>query len=801
MKYSYNWLQELTDTKLSPEELRELVTLHAFEVEGLEKVGADFAGVVVGKILEIAKHPNADKLQLTKVDAGDEILEIVCGARNIIVGDMVPVAMVGAKLPNGLEIKEAEIRGEKSFGMLCAQDELGLGADHAGIFLLDAQAKIGTPLADYLNMADSILDIDILPNRAHDCLSYVGMAREIVALETYHLNAKKASFDYDYAGLILPKKKSKKVAVEIKDIDLCSRYMAVVMEDIEVGESPAWMQARLLTSGIRPINNIVDATNYVMLELGQPLHAFDWDEISGSKAQANIVVRRAKKGEKITLLDESVKELSNQDLVIANEKTALAIAGVMGGKHSGINAKTRTIVLESANFNATAVRKTRTTLGIKTDASDRFEKELDPNLAEKAMVRLVEIIEHIAHGKMEGQVDSYPKAIKPWKIKLDLAYVDRLLGDQVPFKKIGQMLNLLDIKISGQASMVTLEIPTFRVDLKTPEDLIEEIGRIFGYQNIQPQPILGELVAPKINHERFFERKVKELLNGLGMDEIYNYSFYSHKDRSNCKLEEVPHLELENPMNPEQQCMRVSLVPGILHNVKNNLKNYKSLAFFESGRTYLPKGEVLPEERKKIVMALVLEQDKNNETFFASKGMVENLLEKIGVPKVAFTEIDSSMSHALGLWHPTRSAQLTVAGQSTVLGYIGEINPFVLASFKIAKRVALVELDLGLLLDNIVEDRQFVELRKYPTVVRDISMLTDRQVHVGEIMQAIKVAGGGLILDVELFDIFQKEEGNSVAYHIEIGNAERTLESAEVDSVMEKIQTSLAKNFGVAIRK
>ncbi|MBU2028332.1 phenylalanine--tRNA ligase subunit beta, partial [Patescibacteria group bacterium] len=484
MKYSYNWLKEISGTKSSPEKISELLMMHSFEVEGSEKLSYDFKNIVVGEILEIKKHPNADKLSLAKVDIGLNKLEIICGALNIQVGQKVPIAMLGAKLPGG-EIKEIEIRGVKSYGMLCAKDELGLGHDHSGILILEDNLKIGTPLKKALNVNDTVLDVDILSNRGHDALSHIGLAREICVLESRKLKD----------TLKIPKiKSSQKLKVAIKDQDLCARYLGVVMENITVKESPLWLKSRLLACGFRPINNIVDATNYVMLETGQPLHAFDFNQISSmeipnpksqipnklqnSKNQkVNIIVRRAKKGETIKLLDETEKILNQNDLLITNEKEALAIAGIMGGLHSGINEKTQTIVLESANFNATAIRKTRTKLNVKTDASDRFEKDIDPNLAEKAMAHLIEIIQETAGGEVEGLVDVYPKKIKPWKIILDINYVGKLLGETVELKKIKSILESLELRITNyelSKKKITLEIPTFRIDLQTQEDLIEE---------------------------------------------------------------------------------------------------------------------------------------------------------------------------------------------------------------------------------------------------------------------------------------------------------------------------------------
>lgn len=798
MKYSFNWLKELSGTKLSPEKLRALLTLRSFEVEGLEKTGADLKGVVVGKILEIKKHPNADKLQLAKVDAGNGILDIVCGAKNIAVGQKVPVATVGAKLPNGAEIKAAEIRGEKSFGMLCAKDELGLGTDHSGIFILDGKAKVGEDLAKHLNLADSILDIDILPNRAHDCLGYAGLAYEISAIGN-------SKFDYDYSGLKLPKAGSKKLKVEIKEKGLCPRYIGAVMENVEVKESPQWMQAKLSASGIRPINNIVDATNFVMLELGQPMHAFDFDKLSGTKSKnpiRDIVVRRAKEGEEARLLDESNKKLDKNDLVIADKKEILAVAGVMGGFDSGINPGTRTIVLESANFNAVSVRKTRTKLGLKTDASDRFEKEIDPNLAEKAMVRAIEIIEHIAGGKLEGIADIYPKKVGSWKIKLDLEYANKLLGEDIPFKKSVRILKSLGMDISGRDGKLVVGVPTFRIDIKTQEDLIEEIGRVYGYENIKSQPLVGSLLAAKMNEERAFERKIKDVLTGLKFDEVYNYSFYGQKDANNCALGEIKHLELANPMNPDQQLMRVSMVPNILKNIRDNSRNYKSFNIFESGRVYWPDHSVLPEERKMVALAVVLEQDGSAETFFAAKGAVSDLLAKLGIEDFYFDNFDPApVDSLLGLWHPARSAEIKIEGRDVSVGYIGEINPLILPLYKIGKRVVMAEIDLENLMAAAGGGKEFSQLRKYPTVTRDISILAGRKITVDEILKNIKKSGGDMVVDVVLFDVFQKDGRNSLAFHIGLGAPDRTLESAEIDAVMAEIISGLEKDLGIEIRK
>ncbi len=807
MKYSYNWLKELSDTKLSPEKVRELLTMHSLEIEGMEEKKWNFDGVVVGKILEIRKHPNADKLQLTKIDIGNKKLDIVCGAKNIEVGQKVPVALVGAKLPNGIEIKEAEIRGEKSFGMLCALDELGLGTDHSGIFILDSKAKIGEPAKKYLGVEDdAIFEIKVLPDRAHDVISHVGVAREISVLEN-------RNFEYDFDGLKLPSKKSKKLTVKIEDKKLCSRYIGAVMENVEIKDSPSWMKQRLESSGIRPINNVVDATNYVMLELGQPLHAFNAEKIS-NKNKLQIIVRRAKDKEKLVLLDESILELNNSDLLITNGETPLALAGIMGGKDSGINENTKTIILEAANFDAVNVRRSRTRLGVKTESSDRFEKEIDPNLAEKAIVRIVEVLEHTASAKLEGVIDVYPNKTKPCKIKLDLEYVNNLLGENIPKKDVIKILNLLGIKTNLSGNKLIAEAPTYRVDLKTQEDLIEEIGRIWGYEKIEPRPLVESVIPAKINEVLSFERRLGEIAVGFGFDEMYNYSFYSEMDAKNCGLDGIhpmdyvasqqppkavvhgiKHFELSSPMNPDQKHVRVSLIPNILKNIKTNLKNFESFNIFEIGKTYYPNNNAI-EEKRMLVMAQVLEKDKNAETFYNLKGTAENLLEKLGVAGDLVSIMETKSPRT---WHPSRSAEILIGEEK--IGMIGEINPLVLGKYKIGKRVAICELDTEKLLKISQKEIVYKALQKFPTITRDISMLAKGETKAIEIQKLIKKIGGNLVLSVEMFDVFFKDGVTSFAYHIEFGASERTLENKEADEVMGKIVSSLEKELKLEIRK
>jgi phenylalanyl-tRNA synthetase beta chain len=798
MKYSYNWLKELTDTKLTATEIAQLITMHSFEVESVEKIGSSFAGVVVGEILEIAPHPDADKLQLTKVTTGtDEFLDIVCGAKNIAVGDRIPVATVGTILPDGNEIKEASIRGKKSFGMLCALDELGLGSDHSGIFQLDKQIKIGTPFAEVVNNSDEILDIKVLPDRAHDAVSHVAMAREIIALEG-------GEMDYDYDGLILPKKHTDNLRIEVKNNSLCPRYIGAVLNNVTVGDSPSWMSNRLEACGIKSINNVVDATNYVMLELGQPLHAFD-REVIGSE----IVVRMGKKDEELTLLDGSVKKLTEDDIIIANKEHALALAGIMGGKESGISEKTTSIIIEAATFKALSIRKTRSRLNIVTDASSRYEKELDPNLAEKAMVRVIEILEHIAGATFEAVVDVYPEPIKPWSIALEIAYIDRLLGVTVPEKTSVKILTSLGIEAKVKNDFIEAKIPTFRLDLKNPEDLIEEIGRLYGYdkvENIAPKvPVTGTMQ----NENRIFERSLKNILVGHGFDEVYNYSFYAPSD---AHLSVGRHLELEMPMNPDQSHLRVSLIPNILKNVRENLKNFSDFSIFEIGKVYFPTGNVLPDEKNMLVGALVApkkggkkeKQDlRNTSSFFQAKSVCDNILAQLGITDHYYDDFNVEIHESRkAFWHQTRSAEIKIEGSEKSLGFIGEISPMILERYDIDTRVVMFEFEMKNLLEISRSEREYTPIRKHPIVVRDISLLAGKYVRIDEILQLIQEAGGDIVLDVDLFDAIDfADDTSSFAFHVILGANERTLTGKEIDDTINSLSRALEDKLNVKMRR
>jgi phenylalanyl-tRNA synthetase beta chain len=784
MKYSYNWLKELSGTYLSPEKLGDLLTMHSFELEEMATLGAGLEFVVVGEILKIQKHPNADRLQIAKVNAGKQILEIVCGATNISVGQKVPVAFTGAKLLSGIEISETEIRGVKSKGMLCSEKDLGIGEDHAGIMILTKTTKIGQNLGEYLNLNDYQIQLDVLANRGHDALSHVGMAQEICANEGRKL---KNGDLISIQGISSP---SRRLKIEIKDKKLCRRYMGALISGIEVMPAPLWMQARLKACEVRPINNIVDITNYVMLETGQPLHAFD-----ASKTAENIIVRKAKKNEKLKLLDEKEYILGENNLVIADSKKALALAGVMGGLDSSIMSDTESIILEAANFDPVNIRKTRVAHGLNSESSYRFERDIDPNLAERAAARAIELLQEYGgeNVKLISFSDVYPKIIKPWQIKLNVDYASRLLGEKVPVSKIKNILENVGLGVKISKNILSCEIPTIRLDLKTQEDLIEEIGRIYGYENIAAKAPMVELSAPVVNEKVVFEDKLRNILSGLGFSEMLNYSFYSADDIEKCGLSIEGHYEVANPMNPDQQYMRTSLIPGVLKNIALNLKNFDEFSIFEIGRIYKKSKNNIPIEKTVLCSAIVNTSAKDN-SFFELKGKLEALIANLGIRNIEFALPEKNF-----FFHPVRVAELKLDG--IVIGKIGEINPQLSSQYGIKNRTAVLFLRIEELIKLTNQAVEYSSIGKFPSVKRDISMFVNEKTKYADIEKKIIEAGGKLVLEVELFDIFEKAGEKSMALRVEIGSSEKTLTSEEIEGVMKKIISKLEKDLKVKVRK
>ncbi|MEA2006726.1 MAG: phenylalanine--tRNA ligase subunit beta [Patescibacteria group bacterium] len=793
MKYSYNWLKKLSGTKKSPKDLAQMVALKGFELEELEKIVNRFDNFVVGKILELSKHPNADRLQFVRVDiGGKQISEIVCGAKNIKVDDKIPVALPGSVLPMGnFVIEKTKIRGIISNGMLCAEDELGLGKDHDGIMILDSDAKVGEPLAKNLSIDDSVLEFDILPDRAHDCMSYEGMAREIATMEGRNFKVPKY--------MLQSSKKMKELEIQIKDSKLCPRYIGAVIENVKIEKSPNWMQAALVASGMEPINNVVDITNYVMLEIGSPLHAFDFEQIQDN-GKVSIVVRGAEKNEKLELLDGTNLELDQKDLVIANKQKGLALAGIKGGKDSGIVSDTKKIVLEGANFDGFNIRKSRQRHALLTESQARFEKGISPALAHRAVARAVELFEKYASAKLVEVADEDFSEAQKQTQKLSLPSVTKLLGHEVEKKEIVQILTNLGFETTSiSKDELEVAVPYWRLDIEGPEDLIEEVGRIVGYEKIEERPILTPISVPVKNESRELEWKLKQLFSDFGMNEVRNYSFYGKADVENCGIEDK-HFELENPLTVDQSLLRKTLLVGLLKNVAQNAKFFEDVMLFEIGKVFDMFAGKKPQEKLMIASAVLLKGKKDERPFYVLKGCMETFLFKALGIEVFFRKISDQKDK---IFHRTRSAEVVLEKKSgQVIGRIGQVESVVAKKYGIDGKVMLFEMDFESVRQNFKENVIYRPLQKYPAVLRDISMYAPNRIEAHAVEKVIREAAGSDLLKVDLFDVFvdKAKDKKSLAYHLTFGSDERTLKRKEVDDLIGEIETGLEK-IGVKMRK
>ncbi|MCK4454053.1 phenylalanine--tRNA ligase subunit beta [Candidatus Parcubacteria bacterium] len=639
---------------------------------------------------------------------------------------------------------------------------------------------------------DWLLDIDVTPNRASDCFSHIGIAREIAAILKYKF--KTPAFVKTTAG------KKDFIKIEVKDKNACPRYTAKVITDVKVGDSPKWIKERLEVCGLQPINNVVDIANYMMLETGQPLHAFDFDKLEGKK----IIVRFAKQGEKIITLDNQKFDLNKNILIIADSKQPLAIAGIKGGKKAEIDKNTKTIVLESANFDYKSIRLASRLLNLKTDASWRFEHGLDPNLTEQAINRAASLILEIAKGKVaKGLSDFYPKKVFPKKIKLDLNYVEKLLGVKIPQKEIIKIFQKLDFtpinQCVGAKEILLVEVPTFRLDISIPEDLIEEIGRIYGYEKIKPIMPLSSLIPPKKNENIFWQDFIKNILKELCFTEVYNYSFVSEKDREIFTLKDNL-VEIENPMSVEQKYLRPTLLINLLKNIKSNIKNYEEMKLFEIGKKHTKNSGRRIDERA-MFSGIIIKKDKK-ELFYELKGVIDLLLNKLGISDIWYDEHKVSFED-IKLWHLKKCAEIKIKGEK--IGFLGEISPNILDALKIKKNVCAFEIDFEKLKELCSEESEYQPIPLFPTAVRDLAVLVPRKVKVVDVLNKINISGGALVRDVDLFDMYEgkelPEDKKNLAFHIIYQAKDRTLSAREIDEVHNRIIKNLEKNPTWEVRK
>ena len=932
MKLSFNWLREFVKINISPEELAEKLTLAGFEVEKIEKMGEKINNILIGEILEIEKHPHADRLRLVKVKTKEGIKKVVCGADNIKKGQKVPLALAGAVLPNGMIIKKSKIREVISEGMLCAEDELGIGEGHAGIYILNPETKITDDIKKILGLDDVIFNIDITPNRG-DCLSVLGLAREVAAMNNSQLTTHNLQLKEENKNFL--NSKIEELEVKVKDFKLCPKYTAAVIKGVKVKESPEWIKSRLRNSGIKAINNIVDITNYILLELGQPLHAFDFGKIDANiRINTNntnntnkkiIIIRPAKKEEKIITIDDKERELDKEMLVIANAEKPVAVAGVMGGKESEISDKTTEIILESAQFNPASIRRTSKKLGLRSESSIRFERGIDWNITEIALERAIELIKKLAQGKEVKEIIRITKnpIYLRKTIKIKSNFISNLLGVEISKEKIKKIFLSLGLKVGEynyQADKEKFEIqeqiteeakkligrpyklgakeneapkyfdcssfvqylykktgiiiprcseaqaeigkeikradlqkcdlifvkgkgnvhysfnfpqgldhvalcagknkviyagkkegkvveekindflkerkwviakriigieddyflaviPSWREDIKIKEDLVEEIGRIYGYNKMSPTFLKAELRPSVLPKRLALENKIKDSLVAFGFDEVYNYSFYGLKNSENMEK----HLRIINPLNPEQEFLRTSLKARIKENLEKNLKFFKKVKVFEIGNIFLPSNKELPEERKKIAVAIAFKENNfpPEKIFRYLKGVLENLMEKISI---AAESLDCKKNKKL--------IEIKISGKK-----IGDME--------INQNSAVFEFDFEKLIELSQEKKIYQKIAHYPSVIRDLAFVLDKNIPYQEVLKTIK-RQSPLIQEIELFDIFESEklgkDKKSLAFHLVFQSREKTLKAEEAEQEIKKILNSLDEEFKAKLR-
>ncbi|MCH8029668.1 MAG: phenylalanine--tRNA ligase subunit beta [Candidatus Dadabacteria bacterium] len=803
MRFSINWLKDFIDFDVPPEGLAEKLTMAGLEVEELVRVGAGLRDVVVAEITAQRPHPEADKLTLCDVTDGERSYEIVCGATNMKTGDKVALATAGTtlppseKFPDGLELKKTNIRGVVSMGMLCAENELGLGEESEGIMILPTETGLGESLAEALDLEDTVIEIGVTPNRA-DCLSVVGVARELGAMlgsTARRPETQPTEQGEDIEGV---------VSVTVEDTEGCPRYSCRVIKGVKIGPTPHWLAKRVEASGIRSINNVVDVTNYVLLELGQPLHAFDYDLIEGGA----IIVRPAREEEKITTLDGAHRTLCGDDLLICDASRPVALAGVMGGATSEVTEETVNILLESAYFNPSRVRRMSKRANLRSESSYRFERGVDPNGVVRALDRAAKLIREVAGGDVaRGSIDIYPSPVEPCTVKLRAERANSLLGTDIPIEKITSILSGLGMEVEQTSEgELHVRVPTFRVDIEREVDLIEEVARHWGYDKIPtttPRALMA-LVEGE-NRTNAVASRAREILTGAGFLEAINYSF---EDPELLYLySAAEQVNLLNPLTRESSAMRTTLLAGIMKNIAMNLNRHEEdLRVFEVGRCYVPTEQGgLPKETLKVSGAATGKRgiefwDKVEYNFYDLKGVMENLFDSLALSAtVSYEEVKAD-----SFLHPGRSAMITIKGEE--VGFMGEIHPRIQERLDISKSVYVFELDLDKLSElSASAPRALSPLPRFPSLRRDLALIVNDNLIVGDILKEISKIKTPYIEEASVFDVFTGkpiEEGKkSVAVSIVLRATDKTLTDEEANSVQNKILKKLEGALGTELRK
>lgn len=795
MKVPMSWFNDYTDISgVTPAEYDHVLTMSGSKVEEVVNMGGDINKVVTGKLLDVTAHQDSDHLVICKVDVGAaEPIQIVTGAPNVAPGQVVPVALHGSTLPGGVSIKKGKLRGVESNGMLCSADELGITAQDLGyepeygILILPKNTPVGTDIKDIFGLNENVVEYEITSNRP-DCFSVIGLARETAASFKKPFKVKTPVVHENNENI------SDFLKVSVENKEKCLRYSARMIKNVKIGPSPKWMVHRLKASGIRSINNIVDITNYVLLEYGQPMHAFDLRDLSG----ASITVRSAKDGEKIKTLDEQDRVLTENDLVISDASRAVAVAGVMGGFNSEIKDDTQTVVFESATFDGPSVRLTAQRLGLRTESSSRYEKGLDPNNTIPAVMRACELVEELGGGEVVGGcIDIIGKMPEKMTLPFRPDYINHFLGTDIPTEDMIKYLTAIEFDVDAEKGTVTA--PTFRPDIIGEADVAEEVARFYGYDKIPTTLLSGEATAGKISEKQEVVNKINTLLTSQGLYEIYTYTFVSPTMLDKLCIPENSSLrntvKISNPLGEDTSIMRTTTIGSMLEILSRNYK-YKntSAKLFEIGKTYMPvEGEKLPNEPETVTFGLY----GDDIDFFDLKGICETLTENLHSKKIEYRAKSDNPT-----FHPGRCAEILSDGK--VIGILGQIHPTVAENFEISVACYVAEIDLGGLMDSINDNVTFKPIPKYPAAERDIAMLVDKSVPVADIEKVMKKAGGAILEDIKLFDVYEGKQipdgKKSVAYSILFRDNTRSLTNEEVNTVFDKILKKLEKELSAQLR-
>ena len=798
MKAPIKWLSDYVNINVPIKDYTDAMTLSGSKVEGVEDMGKDIEKVVVGKILSMEKHPDADKLRICKVDIGSEVLQIVTGAPNVKEGDYIPLALVGAKLPDG-EIKLSKLRGVESFGMMCSIDELKLTKDYLpdapdyGVYVFNNTPELGADVKDVLDL-DKVVEFEITSNRP-DCLSIIGLAKETAAALGVDFKSPKTEVKEEAGGDI-----NDLVSIEIKDSELCYRYAARAVKDVKIEPSPAWMQRRLSAAGMRPINNIVDITNYVMLEYGQPMHAFDLDQVQGRR----IVVRTPIAGETIRTLDGQDRKLEPEMLMICDENRPIGVAGVMGGENSEITEKTNTILLESATFKGTSIRITGKKMGIRSEASIRFEKGLDTENAIPALNRCAELIELLGAGKVvKGIADCNCKPYEKHIFKFEPDRINSFLGTKIATSEMVRIFKSLEFEVDE--NNMTVIPPSFRNDIVELADLCEEVARFYGYNNIEPSLLSGkESMQGRKTYKQKMEDVIRDTMISCGFNEAYTLSFASPKVFDTINLPKDHHLRnavvISNPLGEDFSLMRTTTLPDMLKSLSINYnRNNPETALFELSYVYIPiEGEVLADERETLTIGMY----GGTSDFYELKGVMEELLLAMGIKEYEFRPEKDEPS-----FHPGRTAKLFVESNNREMVYaatLGEIHPEIAENYECPNRTYAAMADVGILIAASTTEKHYSQLAKFPAITRDLAVVVSDELYAAQILKDIKQKGGEYLEEVSIFDVYkgaQVPDGmKSMAFALSFRAPDKTLKDEDVNIAMERILKNLEKKFGAQRR-